>query len=446
LRLESPFAAGHAESISRCGIALIERDLSEPQRLASIRIRSNVPIHYSNWQRVVGLYPVSQLFLRRGINSLHQELTAEFALPLDELPVRGQLQRYKPAAAPDLHASQVAEILRHARRTPLAIPEPESAQLANLLRHYAPIWEFDQVTDDDRIGRVRYDSDRQAHFVDISTPVAYQWASHTLFNGQPLLQLNYLVWVPARTAVSTTDIYAGKFDGLIWRVTLLPDGTPLAYDSVHPCGCYYLLFTGAKATPRATSNVAEPILAAQNLPVPEPAQRMVIRVRAGDHYIQRVYPDGDAPGIVYQSADYQSLLAITDASGQAHRFFDEQGLLPASARPERYLFWPFGIASAGAMRRSGTHAIAFVGVRHFDDAHLLEELLELDARPLGLSRRGEPRTYKRCCPTQSAANCRATRPLRDPRCKAQRNASSCAASSNTSWASRRCSQWPAIAR
>jgi hypothetical protein len=38
-----------------------------------------------------------------------------------------------------------------------------------------------------------------------------------------------------------------------------------------------------------------------------------------------------------------------------------------------------GVARAGAMRPRGTHAIAFLGRRHFDDPRLLEKFLQ----PLG---------------------------------------------------------------
>ena len=324
------------------------------------------------------MYPFTQLFARRGVSSLHEDLAEEFALPLDQLPVRGSLRRYAPAPTRQLQAAELAAILQAARSNPLAIPDPQGAARINLFDHFAPVWEFEQLTDDDRIGQISLGNETRAHHVDVDTPVAYRWISHTRFNGEALLQLNYLVWTPARTAQSATDIYAGAFDGLIWRVTLLSDGTPLAFDSVHPCGCYYLLFNGASTTARATSNVTEPILVAQQLPALQPGQRMVIRVRAGDHYIQRVYPDADTRGVTYQLLDYQQLLMVGNAGGQAHSLFDEEGLLRASARPERFLLWPFGISSAGAMRRSGTHAIAFVGVRHFDDAYLLDELVELN--------------------------------------------------------------------
>jgi hypothetical protein len=48
-------------------------------------------------------------------------------------------------------------------------------------------------------------------------------------------------------------------------------------------------------------------------------------------------------------------------------------LIAGTERGERFLFWPMGIASPGAMRQSGTQATAFVGRRHFDDADILEK-------------------------------------------------------------------------
>ena len=52
--------------------------------------------------------------------------------------------------------------------------------------------------------------------------------------------------------------------------------------------------------------------------------------------------------------------------------YDETGLVPGTERAERWLLWPMGIDSAGAMRQWGTHATAFVGRRHFDDQDLFD--------------------------------------------------------------------------
>ncbi|MCY1545663.1 hypothetical protein D9M68_816150 [compost metagenome] len=45
--------------------------------------------------------------------------------------------------------------------------------------------------------------------------------------------------------------------------------------------------------------------------------------------------------------------------------------MPGSERLERWLLWPSGVASPGAMRQWGRHATAFIGRAQFDDPHLL---------------------------------------------------------------------------
>jgi hypothetical protein len=47
--------------------------------------------------------------------------------------------------------------------------------------------------------------------------------------------------------------------------------------------------------------------------------------------------------------------------------FNLYGIAPGSERLERFILWPTGVLSPGAMRQWGRHAVAFVGKRHFDD-------------------------------------------------------------------------------
>ena len=61
--------------------------------------------------------------------------------------------------------------------------------------------------------------------------------------------------------------------------------------------------------------------------------------------------------------------------------FDAHGFIAGTDRAEAWLFWPMGIARAGAMRQWGRHATAFVGRRHFDDARLIEHRFMLDTPP-----------------------------------------------------------------
>ena len=63
--------------------------------------------------------------------------------------------------------------------------------------------------------------------------------------------------------------------------------------------------------------------------------------------------------------------------GQRRSLFDPDGVVRGTERAERFLFWPMGIANAGAMRQWGRHATAFIGRRHFDDADLIERRFDL---------------------------------------------------------------------
>jgi hypothetical protein len=65
------------------------------------------------------------------------------------------------------------------------------------------------------------------------------------------------------------------------------------------------------------------------------------------------------------------LRALPLPEGGTRSLYGADGLVAGTQRSERFLFWPMGIASAGAMRQWGHHATAFVGRRHFDDADLI---------------------------------------------------------------------------
>lgn len=77
----------------------------------------------------------------------------------------------------------------------------------------------------------------------------------------------------------------------------------------------------------------------------------------------------------YALRDEHELRSLPLAQPPAERrsLYGPDGLVAGSERGERFLFWPMGIASAGAMRQWGHHATAFVGRRHFDDVDLLEQ-------------------------------------------------------------------------
>ncbi|MBL8248357.1 MAG: hypothetical protein JNK95_08360, partial [Candidatus Competibacter sp.] len=154
-------------------------------------------------------------------------------------------------------------------------------------------------------------------------------------------------------------------------------GQALLYDSIHACGCYHQLFPGPALRLRPeTAQWAEPPLAPQPAPALGHGERLILRLSSGSHSVQRVYADRPGRTIALDERDYMALYTVPVENGAARSLFGPDGLVAGSERAERWWLWPMGVASPGAMRERGRHAIAFVGRRHFDDADLLDRLFQ----------------------------------------------------------------------
>jgi len=216
-------------------------------------------------------------------------------------------------------------------------------------------------------------------------PKVYQHFSYTRVAENILLQLNYTIWFPSRPKTSTFDLLGGHLDGITWRVTLLPNGKPWLYDTIHNCGCYHLVFPTRNTTIlKQPKTINEPVLIPQviqyvSLNV-QSTPRPILRIAHRSHYIERVYFDtsNSAQSINYQQAKSRELRSLKLPDGSSQSLFGQNGLIKSSQRSERFLFWPMGIPSPGAMRQWGHHAIAFVGRRHFDDARLFEKYFAIN--------------------------------------------------------------------
>ncbi len=364
------------DELDRCRERLLAADLAQPERRAALRDAARVADDYVTWWRVVGLYPLTAPIVSAAIEAWHAETRDTFATPLAALPVAGELVRWAPqpttSPAIPLNAAQVADVLRHSL-DPLGIPLPAAADLDRLFDTFAPIWEVDVADDNDRIGKLRWDN---GPVVDVAQPVLYRKISHTRLGDQVLLQLNYIVWFPARAG---NDIYAGQLDGIIWRVTLGPDGEPWLYDSIHNCGCYHQFFPGRQL--RLRSDLPAGYFESPLLPQSAPEQQpLVLRIAHRTHFIQRSYHDESPPESLAAAQpmaweEYDALRSLP-AAGAHHSLFGTYGLIAGTERGERFILWPMGIRSPSAMRQWGRHATAFVGRRHFDDPFLIELLFE----------------------------------------------------------------------
>lgn len=373
--LQPPFGLPAETAIDLCGRVLAERDGRSPARRSRLFEQAEVPDAYSTWRRVLGLYPLTRWAIVEGVGRLQRELRHPFLPGAESGPGLGPWLRYAPPVPARLGAAEVAGILEASAGNPLGIPEPSGEALGRLFAAFAPVLAVETASDSDRIGAVRLGADGTAS-IDTAAPAVYRRLSHARWNGRVLLQLNYLLWFPARPPRGSFDIYAGRFDGLLWRATLGTDGRPLAYDSIHPCGCYYQIFPGEGVRVVQPRDGSEPVLSPMPIPRLKPGERLVIRLASGTHFIRGVKPESTLGATTaYHWRDYDELRSLPAPNGRRRSLFDAEGLVRGSERPERWLFWPMGVPSAGAMRQWGTHAIAFLGKRHFDDPELLEILL-----------------------------------------------------------------------
>jgi len=283
------------------------------------------------------------------------------------LPVAGRLRRYGPpgpvAAAP---------VVAGLPRDPLGVPLLDRAQEQRLLAAFAPVLEVDTAGPYDRIGRP-YWATRDRIEVDTAHPTVYRRLSHARLDGQVLVQLNYLFWFPERPRKGALDLLGGHLDGFIWRVTLGPDGRPWVYDAIHPCGCYHLFFPTVRADIRMPpASFEEGAFIPQVASALPPGRRMLLRLSSGAHQVLRLSTTGPAADWTpYVRAWMADLRSLPWPGGGYRSLYRPDGLVAGSERRERFLLWPMGIASPGAMRQWGHHATAFIGRRHFDDPDLL---------------------------------------------------------------------------
>ena len=361
-----------------CAERLMKADLGAETAIDELYRRAFVADDYSLVKRAIGLYELTRLPFYAGVSGWHEDATETFSkASRGDLP-KERMQRYLPPQVPVFSHKQVSEILTHAAEQPFGLAQLSQAQRQRLFATYAPVLEVETQANFDRIGRLYWSSDASPQ-VDISQPVVYHRLSYTRVDGRTLLQLVYLAWFPARPIDGSFDILGGHLDGIVWRVTLAADGEPLLFDSIHPCGCYHMFFPTPRLEPLPSPQPwTEWAFIPTSLPSVTESQRLVIEVESRSHYLSNVSATATpGNGTTYQFADYNDLRSLPLPQGGSRSVFGPDGLIAGSERGERYLFWPMGIKSPGAMRQAGSQPTAFVGRRHFDDADLVDKRFHL---------------------------------------------------------------------
>jgi len=360
-----------------CAQIMAASDLTSDEKTQTLLDqRARVDDDYSSFDRAVGLYALTSIPFSSGIKDWHEQATETFKLARSGHGGNLPVIRYVPPESGTYSRDEVAALLKRSADL-LGVPVLSAEERERLFATYAPVFEMETTGDYDHIGRLFWASSVTPE-VDISRPTVYRKLAYTLDQKRVLLQLVYVIWVPERPNDGTFDLYAGKLDGIVWRVTLAPDGEPLVYDSIHPCGCYQMYFPTPRAEPLpAPAGTIEWAFIPATLPEIPEGSRITVSAQTRSHYLSNVWPHQGQTGNEYAFADYDSLRMLSLPGGGTRSIFGPDGLVPGTQRSERYLFWPMGIASAGAMRQWGTHATAFVGRSHFDDADLIERRFRL---------------------------------------------------------------------
>jgi len=362
-------------AVDFAGAGRVDAELASPETRALLIRRAEVPDEYDISARMLGLYPLAVPMLNLGIRKYHRQTERDFATPLDRLDNPGTLVRWEPPDESPPSSSEVKSWL--AKTDALGIPKLDAQQWQKLARAHAPTWWIEEAGAFDRPGAPVL-LDRPA--VDWSDPVVYFQPAFTHFAGKILPQLVYTIWFSQRPKQRFLDGYAGALDGVVWRVTLDADGSPLLYDTIHPCGCYRMYFPvwPAARKPQGGWFEERALFPQPDVPKHEP---IAIRVQSATHFVRRVVPASEARADQirqYELRPYAELLSVETGGGKRRSLFDEDGLVAGTERSERWWLWMTGVADPGTMREWGRHATSFVGRGHFDDPNFLDQLFKLN--------------------------------------------------------------------
>jgi hypothetical protein len=365
------------ERAGECGRKLLDAQLAKPDGARAIVEAARVPDDYSTVARVLGLYALTRIPFAYGVRKWEDSRRAALARP----PARdGTNVLYSPPGPPPLSRAAVAGLLARARLDPFGQPLLTEREVELLAQTYAPIYEIATAADYDRFGAVRWRAGERMPQIDAADAVVYVQPAYVRYGERVLVQLVYTLWFSERPRQRPLDLLAGRLDGLAWRVTLAPDGEPVVYDSMHPCGCYHEFFPTARAKARAAPRALEEwAFVPRELPRAAEGERPLVRIESATHYIAGVdIAKGEDSLVRYSLRPYDRLRSLPGPQGGRRSLFGADGLVAGTERLERFFFWPMGIASAGAMRQWGRHATAFVGRRHFDDADLIERRFDIE--------------------------------------------------------------------
>lgn len=383
VELQNLGAANIFATVDACADRLLAEDLQGFDFKARLLVAARAPHHYNDWVRAAGLYPLTHVGVAQGFDRWKTDNLPAFSM--DPTTWRDAETRYTLGEKSDLLSSDVATLINLSAQNALNIADLSGSVLAEMAALYAPVFAVEETSDADKLGQPVVADSTSVPTTDAANPTLYVRLAHTRMDGEILPQLVYTIWFPERPKEGTFDILGGPLDGLIWRVTLDRQGRPLVYDSIHSCGCYHLFFPTdrvRRVRVEEDRDLREEPLTPKQMPALEAGERFVLHIASGSHYLRNIsttdtWTDAVTLRLVDEHAAPAFGLRSLDTGKHMRRsLFRPDGIVAGTERTERFILWPMGISSPGAMRQWGTHATAFVGTRHADDPFLLDEAFE----------------------------------------------------------------------
>jgi hypothetical protein len=358
-----------AGRVSACSQTLYDADRVRPDFYEVLGPRVAVPDEYSDALRLAGLFPLVTIPEYKITERVRERFRAWYEMPYEKLPVEGMLRVYTP---PQGTGRDAGEVIAASRRNPLGIPRPSAVEARELAVRYAPIIIQDEAAPYDRVGRIAWNGDELT--VDGGKPAVYYYLSLARVKGEPVLQVNYSFWYPARGGDRAPAIEHGRLDGLTLRLSFEPGGRLFMIDLMNNCGCYHVFIPAKDRVVRTIRRYYESDpFAPQGLPLMAAGQSPAVRILSGWHQVQRLLALAPPPeGIPYELLPYETLESLARGEGPRSSLFDAEGIAKGSERVERFIFFPTGIPSIGSMRQRGHHAITLSEKTCFDEPELFE--------------------------------------------------------------------------
>lgn len=297
----------------------------------------------------------------------------EFSEPEKVAALKAGIQLPDPAApvAAPAAAQQAPAATDQARALRVTVTEDAAAVLARydklprdelartgmtndgwkaLAEHYAPTWLMPRGTP----GALVWTEDGLR--VDASRPTVYFQPTFARVGEQGLVQYHYVLWF---------GLANGGIDGLIWRVTLDPQGRPLVHESLDATGQHHRWFPAQPLEAKAILDL--------ELSAPVGVGEIAVALAADSHEVLAVEArsaEAYAEEIGYRLALYEELLTLPLPGGGSRSAFDAQGRLQTDARlRQQPRLWQLGQLQL-------KHADSPLP---FDDPRLLEAYFNLPA-------------------------------------------------------------------